>query len=280
MTSAFDPIEYKINTKANWNIVAPRYHNNWVDKAVGPFKSTKELVRSLEIKPNDLVLDLACGTGAVSKEISHRLGSSGRLVGIDISRVALNIAKDTIQYQDIDFIEMDAENIGLHGDFDKIVCQYGLMFFPDVNKVLKSIRSIMKKSGKLAIAVHGTQEEVPYFSSVMNSILNYIPDIRIKGTPSVHRFGNPDDLQNELLLAEFSGIKIRKYTFAYDAGTFEEYWSDYIQSTANAIWPKIESKGIEIISLIKKDSAKNASQFIKNKRIIFPWVVLVAIAFN
>jgi len=280
MVSIFDPLEYKINTKINWDTVAPRYHKNWATQNIGPFKSTKELVKASEVNPSDFILDVACGTGTVSKEISSYLGNAGRLVGIDISRVALSIAKRSIQFKNVDFIEMDAENIGFHASFDKIVCQYGLMFFPDVNKVLKSIRNIMKKNGKLIIAVHGTREGVPYFSSIMNSILYYIPDIQTKGTPTVHRFGNPRDLREEIRLAGFAGIQIKKFTFSYDAGRFEDYWRNYINSTANAIWPKIESKGIDIVNAIKESAEKNSAQFIKNRKIEFPWDVLIATAYN
>jgi len=280
MSSTFNPIEYKINTRTNWDTVAPQYHNNWANSDVGPFKSTKELVKAAEIKPNDFVLDLACGTGVVSKEISHLLGNSGNLVGIDISRVALGIAKKSIQFRNVDFIEMDAESLGFHANFDKIVCQYGLMFFPDACKVLKSIGDIMKKDGRIAIAVHGTPAGVPYFSCIMNSILHYIPDIRVKGTPTVHRFGNPDDLQKELSTAGFAGIKIKKFTFTYHTDNFEEYWADYMNSTANSIWPKIKTKGIEIVNAIKKEAEENTVSFIKNEKIEFPWDVLIATAYK
>jgi len=280
MSSTFNPIEYKINTRINWNTVASQYHSNWANSDVGPFKSTKELVKAVEIKPDDSVLDVACGTGVVSKEISHLLGNSGTLVGVDISQVALGIAKKSIQIRNVDFIEMDAENLGFHVNFDKMVCQYGLMFFPDVHKVLKSINDIMKKDGKIAIAVHGTQVGVPYFSCIMNSILHYIPDIRVKGTPTVHRFGNPEDLQKEITAAGFSDIKIKKFTFAYNTGNFEEYWTDYMNSTANSIWPKIKTKGTEIVNAIKKEAEQNTSPFIKNEKIEFPWDVLIATAYK
>ncbi len=175
---------------------------------------------------------------------------------------------------------MDAENIGFHVNFDKIVCQYGLMFFPDAYKVLKSISGIMKKDGKIVIAVHGTQAGVPYFSCIMNSVLHYIPDIRVKGTPTVHRFGNPEDLQKEISVAGFSDVKIKKFTFTYHTGNFEEYWVDYMNSTANSIWPKIKTKGTEIINMIKKEAEQNTSQFIKNEKIEFPWGVLIATAYK
>jgi ubiquinone/menaquinone biosynthesis C-methylase UbiE len=280
MSSTFNPIEYKINTRTNWDTIASQYHNNWANSDVGPFKSTKELVKAAEIKPADSVLDVACGTGVVSKEISHLLGNLGTLVGIDISRVALGIAKKSIQFKNVDFIEMDAENLGFHVNFDKMVCQYGLMFFPDAYKVLKSISGIMKNDGKIAIAVHGTQVGVPYFSCIMNSILHYIPDIRVKGTPTVHRFGNPEDLLKEISTAGFSDVKIKKFTFTYHTGNFEEYWTDYMNSTANSIWPKIETKGIEIVNAIKKEAEENTSSFIKNEKIEFPWDVLIATAYK
>jgi len=280
MSSDFNPIEYKINTRTNWNTVAPQYHNNWANSDVGPFKSTKQLVKAAEIKEDDAVLDIACGTGVVSKEVSYLLGNLGILVGIDISRIALGIAKKSIQFKNADFIEMDAENLGFKVNFDKIVCQYGLMFFPDANKALKSIRGIMKNDGKIAIAVHGTQSGVPYFSCIMNPILHHIPDIRVKGTPTVHRFGNPEDLLKELSTARFSDIKIQKFTFSYHTGTFEEYWTDYMNSTANSIWPKIKARGIEIVNMIKKEAEKNTSQFIKNEKIEFPWDVLIATAYK
>ncbi|MBA3751068.1 MAG: hypothetical protein H0X03_09310 [Nitrosopumilus sp.] len=43
--STFDPIQYKIDTKTNWNIVAPLYHTNWASTHTGPFKSTIDLVK-------------------------------------------------------------------------------------------------------------------------------------------------------------------------------------------------------------------------------------------
>jgi ubiquinone/menaquinone biosynthesis C-methylase UbiE len=290
----FDPVQYKINTRLNWNNVAPTYHKDWANRGIGPFKSTTELVKAAEISTDDIVLDVGCGTDVVSKEISHYLGSSGIIIGIYISRVALSIAKSSINMPNRLFIEMDGENLGFPaGSFSKVISQYALMFFPNPNYVLKMIKRIMKKEkeeeqSKLAIAVHGTSEGVPYFSCIMNSILKYIPDIRVKGSPSVHSLGNPDDFYNTIATAGFSDISIKKYTFYYQAGTFEEYWSDYLSSTANAIRSTLEGKGSQIVSAIKKDAQEIANQFIddgdnnnnNNGIIQFPWDMLLATAYN
>ncbi|TRZ79533.1 MAG: methyltransferase domain-containing protein [Nitrosopumilales archaeon] len=280
MTPTFDPIQYKITTKANWNTVASDYHYNWADQKIGPFKSTTELVKMADIKSDDKVLDVACGTGVVSKEISQFLGPNGRLVGIDLSRNALNIARKSIAFQNCTFIEMDAENIGFNFKFDKVTCQYGLMFFPDSQKVLKSIGKILNPKGMLVVAVHGLAEEVPYFSTIMNPILEHIPDIRPIGTPTVHRFGNPKELESEVAKAGFVDVTVALHGFVYKPGTFEEYWEDYMHSTANSIRVKIESHGKDVMEKIKKDAKKNASKYEEKGKLAFPWTVLIASGFN
>jgi ubiquinone/menaquinone biosynthesis C-methylase UbiE len=292
-TPNFDSIQYKNNTRLNWNTVAPKYHEDWASTYTGPFKSTIELVKLAEINQNDMVLDLACGTGAVANEViklvynnhkSNHINNGVALVGVDISRVALSIAKSSIYYRfpKSFFIEMDSENLGFrNASFNKILCQFGLMFFPNTTHVLIQLNDLLIKGGKLIISVHGTSEGVPYFSCIMDSILKYIPDIRPKGTPSVHNFGNPDDLYNALESASFHDISIRKYTFLYKAGTYDEYWSDYMSSTANSIRSIIESKGTDILSSIKEDSKVSANRFADNTGILsFPWDVLIATAHN
>lgn len=280
MKPVFDPVKYKITTKANWNTVAPEYHYNWANEKVGPFKSTTELVKLAEIQPDDTILDIACGTGVVSKGISQLLGRKGLLIGIDLSRIALDIAKRSIVLPNANFIEMDAENMGFNFKFDKITCQYGIMFFPNADKVLKSIYKILNSNGKLVLAVHGLAEDVPYFSIIMKPILKYIPDIRAEGTPTVHRFGNPVELKSELSEAGFSDITVTKHEFVYEPGTFEEYWEDYMRTTANSIRAKIEGHGKDTMNKIKQEARKNALEYESNGKLVLPWTILIASGLN
>ncbi|HJU12925.1 MAG TPA: methyltransferase domain-containing protein [Candidatus Nitrosotalea sp.] len=269
----FDPTEYKLSSKSNWNVVAPDYHHNWANGCVGPFGSTAELIRIAEIRPSDKVLDLACGTGAVSKHAAEILGKEGYIFGVDFSRTALSIARGFVSSKNANFFEMDAENLGFQYRFDRVLCQYGIMFFPNVNKVLKTVKNMLKPEGKMVLAVHGNAEEVPYFSSIMKPILRHMPDIRPEGAPTVHRFGNPSDLARELRSAGFVDVVIKSFKFTYEPGTFAEYWNDYMHSTANSIRPKIESMGREIISSIRDDSERNVSPYIREGIVVFPWIV-------
>ncbi len=278
MAAAYDPIKYKIGSIQNWNTVARGYHEGWAIKGRGPFKSTTKLIEAADIKSSDIVLDVACGTGAVSIQVTRLLEESGLLVGIDFSRGALEIARSSVPAGH--FFEMDAEHIGLATRFDKILCQYALMFFPNPVSVLRQLHDLLKKGGRIAVAVHGTQEGVPYFSTIMDPVLHHIPDIRPAGAPTVHRFGNPPDLKEVIANAGFTDVSIREFTFDYEAGTFDQYWSDYMSTTANSIRAAIEGKHPSVVAQIKAEAEQKANRFAKgdDNKICFPWQVLIATA--
>src|SRR5574338_1254093 len=132
--------EYKKRMITTWNDVAPRYHKRWAGKGVGPFQSTQKLVQMAQIKPGNLVLDLACGTGAVTQLVLHKVGKSGCVIGIDSSRTAIAIAKKSIRAKNADFAIFDAENFEFNHKFDVITCQYALFFFPHATKALVNIK--------------------------------------------------------------------------------------------------------------------------------------------
>lgn len=276
--AGYDSVRYKINSIQNWNTVAKGYHEDWAGKGRGPFKSTTILVEAADILPSFLVLDVACGTGAVSMQAARLLGQSGILVGIDFSRGALEIARSSVPAGH--FFEMDAEHIGFATRFDRILCQYALMFFPDPARVLRRLYDLLKSGGRLVVAVHGTPEGTPYFSTVMGPVLRYIPDIRPEGTPTVNRYGNASDLKALISDAGFADVSIKEFTFDYEAGTFEQYWSDYMSTTANSIRSTIMDKGPALLTEIKAEAELNARRFTKGGVINFPWQVLVATAIH
>lgn len=275
----FEPISYKLKTISNWNAIANKYHNNWADSEIGPFGATQKIIDIANIQSSDFILDVGCGTGALIKKISNRISRKGKLIGIDISKEPLSIANSQIQFSNVDFIEMDAEKIYFPIKFSKVISQFVVMFFTNPVKTLNSIRELMTKGGTLVLGVHGSSDNVPYFSCIMKNILKFIPNIIPNGSPSVHSLGDTNKLRDTLIKAGFINIKIEKYQFSYSPGTFEQYWQDYIECTANSIKDIIQ-KDNAILRRIKSEAEKNVLPFVTNNRITFPWEVLIASAYN
>ena len=274
--------EYKQRNMKIWNEVAPRYHKRWASVNKGPFQSTKKLIELIKINKNNRVLDVACGTGVVTKEIQKKVGKLGYTVGIDTSTTAIKIAKKwNNKKKNLDFINIDAENFTFSKKFDIVTCQYALFFFPNAQKALKNMKKSLKKTGKIGISVHGSKNNVPFFSSILDSATKYIPDYVPPGTPNLDRFGTKSTLRTEVSKAGFSKIVVKEFVFNYSPGKFEDYWENYIKYIAKPLKEKLNaleySKRKEFKKLVKEKTIQYTN---KNEKITFPWQILILTAQN
>ena len=272
--------EYKKRNMKIWNEVAPRYHKRWATASKGPFQSTKKLVTSLDIKKGDHVLDVASGTGVVTKLLKHKVGKIGYVIGADTSTTAIKVAKKwNGKSQNLLFVNADAENFAFKKKFDVITCQYALFFFPNSQKALKNMRNSLRKEGKLGISVHGHPDRVPYFDNIFDAVTQFIPNYVPSGTPDFDRFGTKKQLKDEIKKAGFSKIKVNDYNFPYSPGTFEQYWKNYLRYIAKPIKEKLDKLEKSQRKELKEMIRKNAKPYTKRNEIIqFPWEVLILTA--
>ena len=272
--------EYKQRNMKIWNEIAPRYHKRWASVDKGPFQSTKKLIELVKINKNNAVLDVACGTGVVTKQIQKKVGNLGYVVGVDTSTTAIKIAKKwNDKNKNLDFVNIDAENFSFSKKFDIITCQYALFFFPNAQKALKNMKNNLKKSGKIGISVHGSKDNVPFFNSILDSVTKYIPDYVPPGTPNLDRFGSKSALKAEVRKAGFSNIVVKEFIFNYSPGKFEDYWKNYIKYIAKPLKEKLNALEYSKRKEFKESVKEKTMQYTKkNGEILFPWQVLILTA--
>ena len=272
--------EYKQRNMKIWNEIAPRYHKRWASVNKGPFQSTKKLIELVKINKNDMVLDVACGTGVVTKQIQKKVGNAGHAIGVDTSTTAIKIAKKCNEkIKNLDFVNIDAENFSFSKKFDIITCQYALFFFPNAQKALKNMKNSLKKSGKIGISVHGSKDNVPFFNSILDSAIKYKPDYVPVGTPNLDRFGTKSALKAEVRKAGFSNIVVKEFIFNYSPGKFEDYWKNYIKYIAKPLKEKLNGLEYSKRKEFKESVKEKTKQYTKkNGEILFPWQVLILTA--
>jgi ubiquinone/menaquinone biosynthesis C-methylase UbiE len=109
------------------------------------------------LQPGECVLDIATGPGTVARLAAMRLGAQGRIVATDIAQPMLDIARGKIQSPTsapIEYLQSPAAPLAaVTGEFDAVLCQQGLQFFPDRAAALREMRRVLKPSGRVAIAV-------------------------------------------------------------------------------------------------------------------------------
>lgn len=192
----------------------PEMYERWL---VGPlFRPWAELtLDEVRLSPGDRVLDVACGTGIVARVAKERLGT-GHVVGVDVSSDMLAVARALAP--DIDWREGNASSLPLHEgeQFDVVVCQQGLQFFPDKASAVTEMRRALSKRGRLAIATWRADDEIPFFRElrrVAERHLEAIADQR-------YSFGDAASLEDLLRDAGFEDVQVKTIsrTIRFDDG--------------------------------------------------------------
>lgn len=115
------------------------------------------LVDATEVQPATSVLDVACGTGIVTRAAVNRVGDRGTVVGLDRSQAMLDVASRLLP--EAEFRLGDVGQLPFDdASFDTALCQAGLMFFPDPIAALTEMVRVVTPDGTVGVQVWGRLE--------------------------------------------------------------------------------------------------------------------------
>lgn len=145
---------------ASFTGAMPEYY----DSCLGPawFDAfAEDLARRLPSRPAGEVLEIACGTGLVTRRLREHLDADVRLVASDLSRAMLDYARGKAgAAAAVEFREADACQLPFaDGAFGTVVCAFGFMFVPDPPAALREARRVLKDGGTLLFSVWDAIEE-------------------------------------------------------------------------------------------------------------------------
>ena len=123
----------------------------------GQQKWARELVEKISLKGTENVLDLGCGDGKVTAEIS-KLVRKGSIIGIDNSAAMIKLATDRHSvaiYPNLSFKEMDAGNLKFDDRFDLIFSNAVLHWVKDQKPVIKGMFKSLKHGGRVLLQMGG-----------------------------------------------------------------------------------------------------------------------------
>jgi ubiquinone/menaquinone biosynthesis C-methylase UbiE len=131
------------------------YERYFVPAIGGPV--AEDLLQAASLSPGERVLDVACGTGAVTRRAAKQVGDTGSVAGLDVNGGMLAVARSvTPPDLDIDWYETSAEAMPLPDEaFDVVLCQMGVQFIPDKRAALKEMRRVLSPEGRLLLNVPG-----------------------------------------------------------------------------------------------------------------------------
>lgn len=192
----------------SWNFntnQAESYEAYLVPTIFVPF--TEALISSAGLRSGERVLDVACGTGIVSRMAAPIVGNSRSVVGLDIDRGMLEVARSasTAQAGVIQWVQGDVASMPLeNASFDVVLCQAALQFFPDRQAALREIGRVLASTGRLILSCFCAIERNPAFDALASALQRYVGSEAAAMRHAIFAVGKLEELLGMLNKAGFN----------------------------------------------------------------------------
>jgi len=156
----------------------------------------------------DTVIELAAGTGILSRKLRDRLPGGTPLLVTDLNAPMLTVArKKFAPGENVEFAVTNAMDLPYDdAAFDLLVCQFGVMFFPDKPASFREAARVLKPGGRYVFNVWSAMAENP-FSEVAHEVgAAFFPD----NPPGFYKvpfhYGDPDKVRTDLLAGGWTDV--------------------------------------------------------------------------
>ena len=123
------------------------------------------------------MLETAAGTGRVTRALVEAIAPEARLTATDLNEPMLTRAAQVVQAPNLIWRQADAQALPFDDDaFDAVVCQFGVMFFPDKLAAFSEARRVLRSSGQLVFNVWDRIEDNAVSKLVHDTITALFPD--------------------------------------------------------------------------------------------------------
>lgn len=262
------PTDSNADQVAYWNSVAGE---RWaerqaqIDALFAPM--TETVLDFAAPKPGTAVLDIGCGAGATVLALARRVGPSGRVTGVDISKPLLDVASRRLAtevVQNASVMMADAETKPFEPQkFDLAFSRFGVMFFADPVAAFRNIRSALVEGGRLAFVCWQPLAANAFFAVPAGAIKPLLPPAPPPDphAPGPFAFADPDRVRKILVDAGFSDVAITPHRMTIQLGPLSDAIDFLMQigPAARAIGETEREKRPPLIEALRKAVAEHDS---------------------
>ena len=208
------------------------YERHMVPAIFGPW--AEDLLALATPKPGERVLDVACGTGVVTRLVAQRVGPTGTVVGLDLNPGMLAVARAVPPRHGAQ-IEWREGNVGAipvaDATFDLALCQQGLQFFPDRPAALREIRRVLAPRGRLALSVWRPMQHSSGFEALATALGRLIAPEAAAIMQGPFALGSADELRTLVTGAGFGDVVVQPAAKTLRFPSPEEFVRRYVAAT-------------------------------------------------
>lgn len=240
----------------------------------------EDLVRLGAPKAGNRVLDVACGTGTVTRLIPPLVGNAGKVTGLDFDAGRLTVAASLPQPEgcDIRWEEGDAGALPFEdAAFDMVFCQQGLQFFPDKSTALSEMRRALADDGTLILGVWQSAEHQPGGSAMADALDEHVSTEAGTIRRSPFSFGDAEVIETLLNGAGFEFVEVRPTIKKVRFPSAEAFTKRYI-SARSPLNKMVEAAGREAQDAVVRDVNFALAKYETDLGLELPTAVNIVIA--
>jgi ubiquinone/menaquinone biosynthesis C-methylase UbiE len=219
---------------------------------IGPW--APGLVAQAALQPGERVLDLACGTGLITRLAAEEVGAKGQVSGLDINAGMLAVARSLpcptgapITWIEGNAVAMDFAD----ASFDVILCQQGLQFFPDKPAAVREMHRVLVPGGRVFLSVW--KSAGPYNAAVGEALERHVgPETANKYLAS-RIVPDGAALERLLVAAGFRAVEIRTSTLTIRLPSLETFVLGHLSGNpvAGAVAALSEDKRVALAKQVR-----------------------------
>ena len=123
------------------------------------------------------VLEIAAGTGVLTRHLARALPKEASIVATDLNQSMLDVAAAIATSRDVEWRQADAMQLPFpNAAFDLVVCQFGVMFFPDKAQAFSEARRVLRPGGYFIFNVWDRIEENDFPNTVTQALATLFPE--------------------------------------------------------------------------------------------------------
>ena len=235
-----------------------------------------DLVDLGAVRPGQRVLDVACGTGAVTRIAAERAGPTGRVAGLDVNADMLAAARAASPGARIEWFEGSALGLPFpDGSFDVVLCQQGLQFFPDRGAGLREMRRVLVPGGCLALSCWRSVEHQPGMRALEDALARHV-GARQAASPPLS-LGDRETLRGLLAAAGFRDVRIRAEVRTARYASADRFVRMRVEG-APTMMGILATRGPDVVATIVSEVAQTLREYVDDEGLAFPQAAHVATA--
>jgi len=208
------------------------------------------------------VLEVACGTGIVTRELRQAMPAGTHLTATDLAEAMVAYAQKQLPAaRDMEFRQADASALPFQdASYDAVVCQFGIMFVPDKSAAFREARRVLAPGGTFLFSVWDAFEHNPVSQVAQDTVTALFPTDPPKFYEIPFGFHDTQAIRRLLDAAGFTGVAIHIVSFRSRSPSARDYAAGLVTGTPMASF--IQERGtVPLEQVVEKVTAALEAKF-------------------